>query len=219
MPPVRLRDAALAGFVALVLMVLLPSVALLSREVGPAARVAVHAYLISAESLGLAAAAMLTASLLGVETYRWLARRRLAKNERRQRRFLRVTWSMCLVLLAWTVAPQLTAFPDSGSAEQREAWARRHVPQFPQLASLVASLPEVERDVGPVSVVAPTSNEEHVAGQEMNGYDLRFALDVIGQRGRGVLRVACTLDEQRVLSWDSANWTYAGHTTPLAAPR
>jgi hypothetical protein len=206
----RFRETALPLLVGLVAVIVLPISALLLQNVGPAARLPVYAYLISTQSAALCAFTVVVAVLLGIETRRFLARRRAASAAETSRGWMRSTQLALVILAAWVLWPQL---------EARDAWARSHVPQYPELASLPAKLPAVLGDVGPIRFVAPTGSDSHGCGQSMNGFDMHFALDVIGERGRGVLRIDCALDNGVIMEWQSANWQFAGRTTPLPAPR
>jgi MFS family permease len=117
--------------------------------------------------------------------------------------------ALAVVLTAFLV-PELRAFPSSGSVAVREAWARHRVREFPGLVEIVRNIPAITQDVGRVSAVAPTGTDKHVVGIDMNGNDLRFKLDVIGERGAGTLQVVCTIDQDRLLSWDSGRWSFNG---------
>jgi hypothetical protein len=114
------------------------------------------------------------------------------------------------LLAAWLLLPQLRAFPARGSLAERDAWARANVPAYPALARVVAECPEVLADVGRVEAMAPTGTDRHSSAQGMNGDDVRFTLEVIGEGGTGTLLADCTLIDGAVLDWHQGRWTFAG---------
>jgi hypothetical protein len=58
---------------------------------------------------------------------------------------------------------------------------------------IVASVPQVFADVGRIGAVAPTANDHHVYARTMDGDEMRFALDILGEKGAGVFRTSCTV--------------------------
>jgi hypothetical protein len=89
---------------------------------------------------------------------------------------------------------------------------------YPALARVVGSLPDVQRDVGRITSIAPTSDRQHRAAREMNGDDMHFSLDVVGDRGRGVFHVDCTLDDSAIYDWHSARWVFGGREQSIPRP-
>ncbi|HKU37804.1 MAG TPA: hypothetical protein VJR89_06650 [Polyangiales bacterium] len=188
--------AALAG------MLLLPAACLALRYFGPAARVMYFDYLPIEELAIAVAAAVLGASLAATGA------RAVLRPQPTAAPVLR--FAALALLLAWIGGVQLFAFPAAAGVAKREAWARARLPQYAALKRVVAAVPEVQRDVGKLVALAPTSNDEHRAAREMNGDDMHFALDVVGERGRGVFYVDCTLDEFRVYDWRPGRWLFDG---------
>ena len=216
----RARDTIVAALVGSVALLVLPIAALILQNVGPAARIRIYAYLISPQSLALGLFAAAVAVLLGIETHRLLAHRRAvaASDPAAPHRWLRTTQVAFAILGAWIAWPHIDAFPASGSVQAREAWARSHVPQYATLAALPAKLPLVHDEVGPIRSVAPTGTDSHGCGQSMNGFDMHFALDVIGSRGRGVLKIDCAVNDGAIVEWQSASWQFGGRTVAVPEP-
>jgi hypothetical protein len=126
-----------------------------------------------------------------------------------------------LVLLVFIVVialPHLRAFPAHGSLAERDAWARRRVPGYAALVHIVTSIPQVESDVGSVVAVAPTAEDRHAYGREMNGDSLRFALDVVGTRNAGVFHVRCMVMGTTAFEWSEGRWASGGRETAIPAP-
>jgi hypothetical protein len=109
----------------------------------------------------------------------------------------------------------LRAFPASASTAARDAWACAHVAQYRALKRVVAAIPEVQRDVGRIVAIAPTARDQHRFAREMNGDDMFFVLDVVGERGRGTFYVQCTLDEHRVYEWRTGRWLNHGRESRI----
>jgi hypothetical protein len=189
---------ALAGGVAL------PAAYLASEAYGPSARVAFHAYLFDDSLLKLIAACAIGCAL--------------GASLRRGAKLPVVRLSLFALWIAWCSVPHLRAFPSHGDSSEREAWARARVPGYPELVRLVSASPEIARDVGRVIAVAPAGAADHSVGQEMNGFDLRFTLEVTGERGAGMLHVLCALDENRLLGWGPATWRFGGREVEVPAP-
>jgi hypothetical protein len=191
---------------AIIGMIALPTLCLTMRSTGPAAHVVYYAYLPLEELTIVLSGAVLGASL-AVH-----AMRRLRGSPLTAARGL-PRWRLAGLglLLGWIGQAQLSAFPAAASVMERDAWARAHVPQYGALKRVIASLPEVHRDVGDIVLMAPTASDEHRFAREMSGDDMMFSLEVIGQRGRGVFYADCTLDQWRVYEWRSGRWVAKGH--------
>lgn len=181
---------------------------------GPSGRVQFFEYL---PLLGLMN--YLIALFLGV----WLgakAYRRFMPKEgergARAGRLGRLMAAAAVLAVAWLVNPQFRAFPKSGTVAEREAWTLRNVREYDALTRTVEKIPEVTGDVGRITGIAPTATDRHIAAQEMNGVGMNFKLDVVGEKGGGVLRVFCTLDSTTVYEWRPATWTFGGRTTEIA---
>ncbi len=116
---------------------------------------------------------------------------------------------------AWIASFPLRTFPASGTAAEREAWARANVREYGGLARIVASVPVVAQDAGQVRTVAPTAGDRHAWAPEMDGDALLFSLDVIGDRGAGVFDVDATLSGGHVFRWRAGRWRFQGRTTPV----
>jgi hypothetical protein len=182
---------------------------------GPANRVEFVPYLPRVDILtALVLAALLAASLCASEL-----RRRLAQGAPpRERRRPWIKLMLLGLLLAWLVRPQFGAFPAGAGIAERDAWARSNVREYPGLARVVTGLPEVTRDIGRVVALAPTAHDKHQYWREMNGDDLRFTLEVVGEHGSGTFHADCTLDGNRVLEWRAGAWTYGGKTRAVVVP-
>jgi hypothetical protein len=205
------RSKAWAVLGAIVGAIALTALSFTLRYIGPASRVVYFEY-IPAEELALFMASIAVGASLG-----WSAphRFRRAPSEPRRLPSIRLAALGCLVM--WIVLAQLRAFPATASAADREAWARARLPQYASLAKVVAAIPEVQRDVGSIVSIAPTGDEQHRAAREMNGDDMHFALDVVGQHGAGVFHADCTLDEARVYDWREGRWVMNGREQNIAA--
>jgi hypothetical protein len=202
---------ALAVLCAGVGMLVLPVAAIALRNVGPAERVVFYEYLPLAELAGALFAAAVGAAL-GAGVPRWLRR----PADGAPRRLPRMRLAALALLAVWVAWPQLFAFPASADLHARDAWARAHVPRYAALTRVVAALPEVQRDVGPVRAMAPTANDAHRSARTMDGDEMRFTLEVAGERGRGTFNADCTLDESRIYEWRAGRWTFDGHTLAIA---
>lgn len=117
---------------------------------------------------------------------------------------------------AWLLHPQFTAFPNHGNISEREAWARRHIPQYAGLARTIENIPIINDSIGRLTAIAPASGVQHVTGLDMDGVAMRLVLDVMGERGVGTLSVNCTIDGDVVFDWQPAIWTTSGKTTKIA---
>jgi hypothetical protein len=132
--------------------------------------------------------------------------------------FRRLPWLRLAGLLLFLVAisiPNLHPFPARGSIAEREAWARRNVSNYAGLVHIVAAVPEVVADVGRIVAVAPTANDRHVYAKTMNGDEMRFALDVVGDKGSGVFRVVCTVLGNITVDWSDSRWVFGGRETRI----
>jgi hypothetical protein len=131
----------------------------------------------------------------------------------------RVDWlplSLAATVAIWLIHPQFAAFPKHGTVAEREAWARVNIPQYMSLTRTVEKLPLIQESVGRVMAIAPTSGEQHVAGPTMDGVAMNMAVEVVGDKGAGILRVHCTVDGDTVFEWEPATWTMDGTTTEIA---
>jgi hypothetical protein len=194
--------------------ILVPSLAIVSLHVGPAARIVYFEYL-PIEELAIACAGGVLGASLAVDIARRLQR---VPPGNLWRRWQRLQWIGLALLGAWVALSQLRAFPAAASAAEREVWARARLPMYGALARVVGSVPEVQRDVGSISSIAPTADTQHRAAREMNGDDMHFSLDVIGERGSGVFQVDCTLDDYAIYDWRSARWIFQGREQQIPRP-
>ena len=119
------------------------------------------------------------------------------------------------LIVVLSLAPQLCAFPARGTLSERDAWAREHVREYPGLVRIVKTLPTVTQDLGRVIQVAPTGDDKHSFAREMNGDDLTFTLEVVGDNGTGTLRADCTISGDQVLDWRSGTWRFNGKVTRI----
>ena len=125
--------------------------------------------------------------------------------------------SLAAIAAIWLIHPQFAAFPKHGTVPEREAWARANIRQYKSLTRTVEKLPLIQQSVGRVIAIAPTSGEQHVTAQTMDGVAMNMALDVVGDKGAGILRVNCTLDGDTVFEWEPATWTMGGTTTEISS--
>ncbi|HXQ52612.1 MAG TPA: hypothetical protein VN802_16065 [Stellaceae bacterium] len=124
--------------------------------------------------------------------------------------------SAAILLIVWLLLPQFRAFPKDGTVAEREAWALSHVPQYASLTRVVAKIPIVAENVGPIVAIAPTGGDDHIAAGDMDGVGFNFTLDVVGEKGHGVFRVLCTIDGDMVFEWQTGTWMFNGQTTEIA---
>jgi hypothetical protein len=202
----RLREQALAALAALAGMILLPALCLTLRNIGPASRVVFYEYL-PVEELAITCTAAGLGATLGAQASRWFRPSQLKAS---RHRWPIVRMIALGLLLGFIALAQLRAFPASSSIADRSAWARAHVPRYVALTRVVAAVPEVQRDIGRIFAIAPTAFGKHRSAREMNGDDMFFSLDVVGERGSGVFYVDCTLDDSRVYDWRSGRWVIHG---------
>jgi hypothetical protein len=123
---------------------------------------------------------------------------------------------LAAITAIWLIHPQFAAFPKRGTVAEREAWARVNIRQYMALTRTVEKLPLIRESVGRVTAIAPTSGEQHVTGPTMDGVAMKMALEVVGDKGAGILRVNCTLDGDTVFEWEAATWTMDGTTTEIS---
>jgi hypothetical protein len=206
-----LQDKALAVLGATLCMVALPAACFFMRSIGPAARVVYYPYFPFIE-IPIYFFAVVLGAALGKDVHRWL---RAPESHGAPRALPRVRLAGLALLGCWIVFPNLVAFPASGSIADRDAWARSRVGHYAALAKVVRAIPEVQRDVGRIVAIAPTAHDEHVFARTMDGDEMRFAFDVIGERGKGTFLADCTLDEYRVYDWRPGRWTFRGHETRI----
>ena len=131
----------------------------------------------------------------------------------RRRPWLRL--AALAILIAWCIFPQFPTYPTSGTAAERDAWARKHVREYAALAKAVAQVPEVESDLGRVTQIAPTAHDRQIFATEMNGDDMKFTLEVVGEKGFGLFKADCTLDGDAVMEWRPSQWIFNGRTTVI----
>jgi hypothetical protein len=199
-----LRDKACALSFATLGMLGLPVATLALRNVGPAARVVFRDYL-PLEELAIVLLAAVVGAAVGAD----VPHRLWPGAYPAGRRWLRRGRVLGLALVALVaVIPQLRAFPARASLRARDAWARERVRHYSALTRVVAAIPEVQHDVGRVVAMAPSASYEHVFAREMNGDDMRFTLDVVGERGRGTFQAICTLDDYTVYDWQPGHWHF-----------
>ena len=211
MAALGLRGRLVSGLAAIVGMIALPALCFALRSVGPAARVVFFDYL-PFEELAIAGAAAALGASLGPPAARGLRLLPLRAAARPRLRLIGLA-----LLLSWIALPQLRAFPASASAAERDAWARARVRHYAALTRVVAAVPEVQRDVGRVVAIAPTGGDAHRFAREMNGDDMLFVLEVVGERGRGVFHADCTLDDHRVYGWNPGRWLSRGREQRIDA--
>jgi hypothetical protein len=128
-----------------------------------------------------------------------------------------VPLSIAAAVALWLIYPQLTAFPEHGTVTEREAWARLNVPQYMSLTRTVEKIPQIRESVGSVTAIAPASGQRQVTAPTMDGVEMDMVLDVVGDRGAGILHVNCTIDGDLVFDWQPATWTMDGHSTEISS--
>jgi hypothetical protein len=131
-------------------------------------------------------------------------------------RFYWLPLSLAATVALWLILPQFTAFPKNGTVAEREAWARGNIRQYGSLTRTVEKIPLVAESIGRVTAIAPTSGEQHVFAQTMDGVAMKMVLEVVGEKGAGILRVDCTLDGDTVFDWELATWTMDGTTAEIS---
>ena len=196
-----------AAVTAIVGMIALPALCLTLRNIGPASRVVFYPYL-PFEELAIVLSAAVIGAWLGAQVPRWV--RPNSPPQAAASSWPKLRWIAFGLLMGWVAQVQVCAFPAAASVNERSAWAKANVPQFAALSRVVAALPEVQRDIGTVVAIAPTAADEHRSAREMNGDDMLFVLDVVGDRGAGVFHADCTLDEYRVYDWRAGRWLSQG---------
>jgi hypothetical protein len=125
--------------------------------------------------------------------------------------------SVAAAVAFWLIYPQLTAFPEHGTVAEREAWARIYVPQYMSLTRTVEKIPQIQDGVGRITAIAPSFGQQQVTAVTMDGVEMDMVLDVVGDRGTGILRVNCTIDGDLVFDWQPATWTMDGHSTEISS--
>jgi hypothetical protein len=130
--------------------------------------------------------------------------------------FDRLSLSLAAIAVIWLIQPQFAAFPKHGTVPEREAWAHTNIRQYKSLTRIVEKLPLIQQSVGRVIAIAPTSGEQHVTGPTMDGMAMKMTLEVVGDKGAGILHVNCTLDGDFVFDWEPATWTMDGTTTEIS---
>ena len=124
--------------------------------------------------------------------------------------------SIAATVAVWLIYPQFVAFPKQGTVAEREAWARLHIPQYISLTRTIKTLPLIRESVGRVTAIAPASGQQHVTALTMDGVEMDTVVEVVGDKGGGILRVHCTIDGDTVFEWQPATWTMDGLTTEIS---
>jgi len=124
--------------------------------------------------------------------------------------------SAAAAITLWLIHPQFGAFPENGTVAERETWARLNVPQYMSLTRTIEKIPQIQESVGLVNAIAPVSGEQQVTGPTMDGMEFNMVLDVVGDKGAGVLHVHCTIDGDVVFHWQSSIWTTNGRTIEIS---
>jgi len=127
-----------------------------------------------------------------------------------------LSFVIAATVAVWLIHPQLAAFPKHGTVADREAWARLNIRQYMSLTRTVEKIPLIRESVGRVTAIAPASDQQHITAQTMDGVEMNMVLDVVGDKGAGVLRVRCTIDGDTVFDWQPATWTMDGPTTEIS---
>ena len=127
-----------------------------------------------------------------------------------------LSFVIAATVAVWLIHPQLAAFPKHGTVADREAWARLNIRQYMSLTRTVEKIPLIRESVGRVTAIAPASDQQHITAQTMDGVEMNMVLDVVGDKGAGVLRVRCTIDGDTVFDWQPATWTMDGLTTEIS---
>lgn len=122
--------------------------------------------------------------------------------------------ALCLVAF-WVAASKRDTFPLGGTVAERQEWTNEHVREYAGLVRVASNVREIVADVGAVVAVAPTSTDRHVFARTMDGDDMKFTLDVVGEKGRGLLRAHATLSEGQIVRWDEGLWTFDGRNRPI----
>jgi hypothetical protein len=120
-----------------------------------------------------------------------------------------------VLVFAHFVVPQFTSFPANGTMTERDAWARANLREYPKLVQTVSIFPLVVADVGRVLRVAPTSEDRHFIGRDMNGDYMNVTLELVGEKGTGRLRVSALVMDGWFREWREGSWTAAGRVTAL----
>jgi hypothetical protein len=132
---------------------------------------------------------------------------------------VRLGWlplSIAGTVAVWLIYPQFVAFPKHGTLAEREAWAQHNIRQYMSLTRTIKNIPLIRESVGPVTAIAPASGQQHITAQTMDGVEMNIVLDVVGDRGGGILHVRCTVDGDVVFDWQPATWTMYGLTTEIS---
>jgi hypothetical protein len=124
--------------------------------------------------------------------------------------------SIAGIVAVWLIYPQFAAFPEHGTVTEREAWAQHNIRQYMSLTRTINKIPLIRESVGSLTAVAPASGQQHVTAQTMDGVEMNMVLEVVGDRGGGLLHVNCTVDGDMVFDWQPATWTMDGSTTEIS---
>ena len=132
-----------------------------------------------------------------------------------RRRFAWLQSGAVGILIVWLLLPQFQAFPQDGTLAQRDAWTEEHVPQYASLKRTVEKIPAIRESVGRIVGIAPAGGAKHIAAVDMDGVGMNFTLDVVGDKGSGVLRVNCGVDGDQIYRWEPGIWTFNGQTVEI----
>ena len=114
------------------------------------------------------------------------------------------------IFIVWVLLPQFRSFPKDGTLAERDAWTEQHVPEYASLKRTIGKIPTIRESVGRIVGIAPAGGAKHIAASDMDGVGMNFTLDVVGEKGSGVLRVDCGVDGDQVYRWEPAIWTFNG---------
>lgn len=132
-----------------------------------------------------------------------------------RRRFPWLQSTAVIIFIVWLLLPQFRAFPEDGTLAERDAWTEQHVPQYASLKRTVEKIPAIRESVGRIVGIAPAGGAKHIAARDMDGVGMNFTLDVVGEKGSGVLRVNCGVDGDQVYRWEPATWTFNGQAVEI----
>lgn len=140
---------------------------------------------------------------------------RLTADGAGHRHFVWVKSGVACILTVWLLLPQFRAFPKSGTPVQRDAWAEQNVPEYASLKRTIQKIPVVKENVGHIVSIAPAGGVKHTAFRDMDGVVMNFTLEVVGDKGSGVLHVNCGVDGDEVYRWDPGIWTFNGQAVEI----
>jgi hypothetical protein len=132
-----------------------------------------------------------------------------------RRRFPWLQSAIVSIFIVWVLLPQFRAFPEDGTLAERDAWTEQHVPQYASLKRTIEKIPAIRESVGRIVGIAPAAGAKHIAASDMDGVGMNFTLDVVGEKGSGVLRVNCGVDGDQIYRWEPATWTFNGQAVEI----